>query len=383
MKPANPAILSLITMVIAATLPAPAQGIEFEHGSYRVTLEAFTNLTAARHDGAESLPDTIAYDARADAEARVLGLVSLGGDNALGARLTLRGASGPEDSSAEYAERSLIALGDGGRLELGRRRGLPDVLTGYAPNNYQFVSAEFGPASGASLDPDGGLQTAFIGSTAARAIGALVGSGITSAFFFDESTKLIYVSPKVNGFLGGVSYAPDMSDTDDRFKELTQFGLTHDSYWRQNLLHVGGTYTHAAGRDGTDDLDSVSLGATLVLENELILGASASYDGDSGLARGPAAPYGSTAYGYAASVNYNDGPWTVGGFIQRARQEGDTAGLGDDRLVAWEIGASYRTSTRVRFYGAVYHYRFEDEGGAGGLGRISGTVLLGGVRLAL
>ena len=38
-----------------------------------------------------------------------------------------------------------------GRIEIGERMGLPDVLTGYAPNNFQFTSAEFGPASGPSL----------------------------------------------------------------------------------------------------------------------------------------------------------------------------------------------------------------------------------------
>ena len=60
--------------------------------------------------------------------------------------------------------------------------GLPDVLTGYAPNNFQFTSAEFGPASGPSLDPGGRLQTLLTGGArastrfprVARCLGGLV-----------------------------------------------------------------------------------------------------------------------------------------------------------------------------------------------------------------
>jgi hypothetical protein len=51
------------------------------------------------------------------------------------------------------------------------------VLTGYAPNNFQFTSAEVGPASGPSLDPGGGLQTASWRDSLAERIEPLAAVG--------------------------------------------------------------------------------------------------------------------------------------------------------------------------------------------------------------
>jgi len=64
--------------------------------------------------------------------------------------------------NTRLTEAGVLLFDHHGRVEIGERMGLPDVLTGYAPNNFQFTSAEFGPASGPSLDPGGGLQTASL-----------------------------------------------------------------------------------------------------------------------------------------------------------------------------------------------------------------------------
>jgi hypothetical protein len=294
--------------------------------------------------------------------------------------VTVRGAT---DADPDFGELSLLASGQWGRFEIGERRGLPDVLTGYAPNSYQFVSAEFGPASGPSLDPDGGLQTALLPGSIAAGINALSGLGITAALFFDESLKAIYVSPRRRGFQGGISLAPNAyASTGDR-DQLLQNGLVYEHYWQQNVLRVGGTYTFADGARadgtgaGTEALHSGSAGASLTLNDKLTLGASFTFNGDSGLTRN--GDFRSGAYGYAFSINYNDGPWTFGGFLQAAHAEGSTFQAGDDTLRALEFGASYRASTRVRGYAAVYAYDFEDEGQAGA----DGAVFIVGLRLSL
>ncbi|MGH8284342.1 MAG: hypothetical protein ACRETT_01070, partial [Steroidobacteraceae bacterium] len=82
------------------------------------------------------------------------------------------------------------------------------------------------------------------------------------------------------------------------------------------------------------------------------------------------------------SVNYNRGPWTLGAYYQLARAEGDAFARSDDRLSAFEAGASYRFDTRVRLYGAWFHYDFTDEGGAGALDG-DGNVFIMGLRLTL
>ncbi|MBA2491471.1 MAG: hypothetical protein H0V34_07100 [Gammaproteobacteria bacterium] len=376
-----------VVVVVAGLLTTPAQALQYNQGRYGVTLEGFGNLAGGYASGDEEIDDDIA--GFGFGELRLLALADTGHDLVIGPRVTYRGLAGDNtDDSALFGERSLILLGSWGRLEFGERRGLPDVLTGYAPNNYQFVSAEYGPASGPSLDPDGGLQTALIDSALAAQIAPLSGLGITADFFFDESLKVIYVGPKTKGFLPGISYAPHIDGGDGRFDDLIQTGLTWEHYSEQNILRVGGTYTYADGQQTnsgatrTDDLHSFSLGASATLDYDLTLGASFTYNGDTGLTRSVGLPISeSAAYGYAASVNYNKGPWTVGGFIQTARAEGATNQAGDDQLHALQGGVSYRTSTNVRYFAAVYLYEFDDEAGNTALANQDGVAALVRTRL--
>jgi hypothetical protein len=362
-----------------ALLPFAASAQQWQQGRHAASFEGFVNLSTGHDDGAEG---------NGFGELRAFLTTDTGHNLLLGPRVTVRGEAGTGVSDGlRIGEASLIALGSWGRLELGDRRGLPDVLTGYAPNNYQFVSAEYGPASGPSLDPDGGQQTALLDTEMAKQIVPLSGLGITASFFGDESTKLIYALPKTRGFQGGLSYAPRVDGVDDRFRDLVQAGLTWESYHGQSVFRFGGTYTYADGqtRGGgalyTDNLHSISLGGSTTLNDALTLGVSATWNGDSGLTRSLVEPaFRAAAYGYAASVNYNTGSWTLGGFAQRARGEGDSAQQGRDELKALQLGVSHRSSTHLRLFAAMYLYRFEDEGGRGSRGRRNGAVPLAGIR---
>jgi predicted porin len=371
--------LAMYLAICAATPLTQAQAqVVSQYGPVHVTLDGFVNASAGESGGEAQGEDGIL-----EGELRTLGIHEFGSNVALGARVVFGSAS---DGPDKIGERSLLALGDFGRIEVGRRRGLPDVLTGYAPNNYQFVSAEFGPAAGRSLDPDGGLQSAFLPSPIATSINRLSSLGITSALFFDQSSKIIYVSPKVAGFLGGISFAPNADDTEGDIGQLVQSGLTYERYWKQNVLRVGGTYSQGQGRGdegapgATEDLRSLSLGVSLTLDDALTFGTSVTHNGDTGLAHDPGSVDRSSAYGYALSVNYNTGAWTYGGFMQSARHEGDIGNAGDDRLRSFELGLSYRTSTRLRYYMGVYFYEFDDEGVKN---VFDGTVVTAGVRLTL
>lgn len=345
-----------------------------------LTVESFANLTAAYTPAAAENPR--ADDLRFDGALRLLGRHDFAeGGPGVGARVVVR--TSPEDR-LELGEASVLLFGKSGRLEIGDRQGLPDVLVGYAPNNFTFTGAEFGPASGPSLDPGGGLQLAFLNRALAQQLAPLTSLGFTASQAADESGKVLYVSPKHRGFLAGVSYAPNA--TDPRFGDLVQVGLTHDTYWSDNVLHVGGSYSFAngdrlAGGQRVSDLHSINVGATLVLAYDLQIGLSVTYDGTSGLS-GISNNLASDALGAVMSVNYNRGPWTVGGYAQWAQVEGDTAIAGNDALRAAEVGVSYRTSTHLRIYGAYYRYDFDDEG-AQSPGSVDGGVFVVGVRANL
>jgi hypothetical protein len=366
------------------SLPAPAQ-VVFTTGNTTVTTEAFANLTAGA-DLEDERADADDLEGVLDGELRVLAQWKVSDRLTLGPRVTVRAAAGSASGDdLDFGEESLLIRGSWGRFEFGERRGLPDVLTGYAPNNFQFVSAEFGPASGRSLDPDGGLQSALLGETLGGQIGSLASLGITASFFFDESAKVIYVSPKRRGFLGGVSFSPDARDAGGRYGELVQVGLTHETYKEKLIYKFGGTYAFADGAGtaatgGNKDLHSFSFGGVATFNDSLTVGASFTWNPAAGIAQNGV--HDADSLGYAASINYNSGVWTFGAFFQSARGEGDALLRGEDSLDAFEFGVSRRLSTRVRFYGAAYFYDFEDEGSSGADDG-DGTLLIFGVRVAL
>ena len=267
------------------SLPAAPQ-VAYERATYKITAEGYANFTGAYVAVGDEPRDTTNTAGRIDAEARLLGLAMISHGFALGPRVTLRGSTTDTIDVGEY---SLIGIGRWGRVEFGRRRGLPDILTGYGPNAYQFVSAEFGPASGPSLDPDGGLQTSLLTQGLGDQINHLTSLGITASLFFDESPKIIYVAPKTHGFLGGISFSPNADNAAGDYAELVQTGLVYEKYWQQNVVRIGGTYAyansaaHAKSATFTDDGHSLSGGVALTWHDDLTLAASFAYNGNTGL----------------------------------------------------------------------------------------------------
>jgi predicted porin len=83
------------------------------------------------------------------------------------------------------------------------------------------------------------------------------------------------------------------------------------------------------------------------------------------------------------SANYNVGPWTIGAYYQYASAEGSVLTTRNDRLSAFELGASYRFTTKVRLYGAWYRFEFEDDDLSEATLSEVGNVFVLGLRLTL
>jgi len=365
------AVILLVGVSMLLSPPAHSQ-IVLESDRAQLTVEGFANLTLATLDTTDDLQN-LDYG-RIDSGARVLGRLSLADGPMLGIRLSVEGS----DENTRLTEASILLFDNHGRIEIGERMCLPEVLTGYAPNNFQFTSAEFGPASGPSLDPGGGLQTGFFRGLLAEQIGPLAGLGTTAALFDDRSAKVLYVSPKTHGWLVGASFARDADDA--AVGQLLQAGITHESYRQQDTLRWGATYAHGQAFASERDLNSVGVGASVTLNDVWMIGLAASYDGTSRLPESSVGSFASRAWGATASVNFNSGPWTIGGYCQYATSEGNAAVAANDRLAALEVGASYRFTTKWRVYGAWYRFDFDDdERGAS----TTGNVLLLGVRATL
>jgi hypothetical protein len=367
-------------MVVPLAFPAIAQVVK-RSDRLDLTLEGYANVTSAIWSPIASADDNRSDNPRLDAALRGLGRWRNPSGPDVGLRAVVE--SSPQDRLT-VGEASLLIFGKAGRLELGKRPGLPDVLTGYAPNSFAFTGGEFGPASGPSLDPGGGLQHTFLPADLARQLNELAVLGAATSLADDRSAKIVYVSPKHRGLLAGVSYAPNA--TDPRFDRLIQTGLVYERYWSSNILRLGGSYSYSHARPSSithqESLRSFNAGATLILDYDWMLGVGATWNGNSGLARSTITAV-SGARGVTASVNYNHGRWTTGAYYQWASAEGNTLIPGNDRLRAAEAGLSYRFTTKLRLYGAVYSFDFDDEGGADDADRHHGTELLLGIRATL
>lgn len=369
----------MVATMLAAIAPRSYSQVVLDAGTVQLTTEAFANFTAGDDTGA-SARGGAADNSRFDGGARVLSRLSVEQGPDIGVRLAVQATQ----AEVRLIEASVLLFGGNGRLEIGERMGLPDVLTGYAPNNFQFTSAEFGPASGPSLDPAGRLQTAFLPDALATQINPLVSLGGTAALFDDQSAKILYVSPKKDGWLAGVSYAKDAEAAG--IGELLQAGVTHESYSQQNVLRWGATYAYGRARGGERsqrDLSSIGAGVSITLNDALTFGLSASYDGRSQLPSAASGAFASAAWGAIASMNYNTGPWTLGAYYQYASAESSPLLSRDDRLAAFEAGASYRFTTKLRLYGAWYRFDFDDDDrSTSGLSEV-GNVFVLGLRVTL
>jgi predicted porin len=121
----------------------------------------------------------------------------------------------------------------------------------------------------------------------------------------------------------------------------------------------------------------------VTLRDSLDIGVAGSYDTHNASGFPVIAGIPGTPWGATASINYNSGPWTVGGYYQISRAPAAANHAGDDRLSAVEIGASYRFTTRVRLYGAWYLYDLTHD--RQGSDPVTGTnsVIVVGLRAAL
>jgi len=346
------------------------------------TIELFANLTGAAVAAPRGPAPEHALWGRADIALRTFLRIETDAGWAFGPRVVVqRLGHGP----VELGDRSLVLATPWGRLEYGYRQGLPDTLVGYAPNSYTFTGVEFGPPSGLNLFPHGGLQTSFLASPAGVAVSSLSYLGIATAFAGDFSRKLIYVSPRFLGLQLGLAGTTDADSTPfgADYGRSGQAGLVHESYFGQNVFRVGGSYGFGYRRLPDGDaglprkLHSGNLGATLVVNDEWIIGASASLDY---ARRTLVLDDRSSGIGFGAtiSVNRESGPWAVGGFLPEARRrDGRTSPV---HLFAGEAGASYRFDTRLRIYAAVYLFDLADGNTLPLVEAARGGVLLAGVR---
>ncbi len=160
-----------------------------------------------------------------------------------------------------------------------------------------------------------------------------------------DATKIIYVTPRVGGFGGGVSFTPDLdahgqaTSRDDEGDFQNAWALAVD--FKKKL---GGVKVHAAAavhigdnKDETkEDLEAWSLGATIGYGGWKI-GGNYMNKGDTGEAR--ANTFDDDATAWTAGIGYSQGPVHLG--VAYLHSEVETSDPDDDERDVLVVGASY------------------------------------------
>ena len=395
------ALLTYLGLLVSLTGPIRmfAQ-TSVQPGTFGVKLSGFDNLVG----GGASVGPGGGAGGSTESEVEVTPQYKTPSGTVFAARGVLNLQAVSNANGASYAwsltvpELSFFTIGDFGRIEIGDRSGFPQSLIGFTPSEIAFTSAEFGPESGARLDPNGRLPTRFLPHPLADRINDLTYLGYAARFYDDRSFKLIYLTPRsVSGFYGAVSYTPSTdissgfelagttrtpaSGLEDAvgtgvFRNIVQAAVVWNHRTDTVDLSIGSTYSYARGSAGSHqsptvpESNSLSGGISATLYDAWTFGLSGTYDGFSTRrTNSSATPSSVTPYGVVASVNYVNGAWTFGGYYQHATADSLTPHSNRDAVDIAELGLSCLIDknhnllgmgnyTDVKLFASVYYYRF-------------------------
>ena len=286
----------------------------------------------------------------------------------------------------------------------------------------EVVPADYGPCNAPNqFGPDGGLEATLLTDPNAIAInGALAktaGGGSGRPGF---GTKIRYDSPSFAGFVVRLSYEPDgrqrneeqfvtdttgaaalTSSTDEgggftaRFQNYVEANLSWTGTFGPvaNLSSV--VYTHADSKDGAfgfpvvNNLNNVIVGTRFSYAG-FSWGVAYNWVGQAGYTKAapPAGVRFVDSWGWSTGLEYDFGPWQLGGWYQYARGQGSFASNGLIELNYLGVGAGYTLAPGLKLFSEAFYYDMYNThpvaGNPATLGRPknpSGQIYLAGVDL--
>lgn len=317
------------TLLSTALLLAPSAQAEM-----RVVAEGFTTFQAGFFEN-DTVTNPSGRDFRSEAEVHIKADGKTGNGLFYGARIELL-ASTSDTSGADEA--SIFIRGNWGRIELGDNDGAADIFSMLAPT--------------VGIGQINGSYANYI-PTASRPAGNSkdTGGGMFKALDSDDSTKVTYTSPRIEGFQAGISYVPEnddqasgelvqFSDASGNQRDMIETGFNYTRKISDVNLRLGGAYTMADAKDGSgrEDIASWNLGAQVT--------------------------YADVTFG--------------GGYVDNG-DSNNNAGVANDDETAWNVGARYRKGD----WGVALNYLAEDYEDNGGRGVTTGggtfqSIVLGG-----
>ena len=336
-------------LIASASSAIAAEKLKLQVGGYMEQWFGYVNQDDAPGQ------DFSGLDVKSDSEIQFHGSTTLDNGISVGVNVQLEANSNSFD---QIDESYLIVKGAFGEINLGSENS--------AMYKMHYAPADFG------IGLNTGDQTGWVSPTTNAA-----GNSITEGGYFrapygstyvepvraNDSEKITYYTPRVEGFQFGLSYAPetgqdniaspnrDTANTDlvmagANFKRTFGSASVRASLGYGTVLDgVAGTNTEPSAFNAGIGLGFGGFGAGI---------SYSSYD-DSGTNDGS---------GLNAGINYSTGPWGVSlGYFHGERDGERTAGVltGDAEQDTFMLSAKYAIGPGVTAKGSIAHSKFKSE----------------------
>ena len=353
-------------LIISAVPADAAEKLKIGVGGYAEQWFGYTDI----QDDGNSTQDLSGFDVKSDTEIHFKGSTTLDNGLEVGINVQLEGNS---NSSDQIDESYLTVRGNFGQIDIGDENSAL-YKTHVAPKEYGM-----GINSGDTVDWEltGNTSIGDSGYFRAPFGGTYIDPGRAN-----DSTKLTYYTPRVEGFRVGVSYAPDSNQDDNVQPDRDNSSLTDGvmagiDYSRDfNGVKVAasagyGTFLEAAGNN--EEPEAYAFGLTVDYAGFQVGGSYAKF-ADSGVNDGDA---------YVVGAAYDFGQYGVSATYLHGEREGldgsTVPGTAQADRDTFALGGQYILGPGVSLQGTLGYSEYTSD--TAGVGDVEAAYAITGIRL--
>ena len=336
-------------MIASAPSAIAAEKLKLKVGGYMEQWFGYVNQDDA------AAQDFSGFDVKSDSEIQFHGSTTLDNGISVGVNVQLEANSNAGD---QIDESYLIVKGGFGEINLGSENS--------AMYKMHYAPADFG------IGINTGDQTGWVSPTSNAAGASISEGGYFRAPFgstyieplrTNDSEKITYYTPRIEGFQLGLSYAPDTAqddiaqpNRDTRNTDLVMAGLNFNRTFGSTSFRASLGYgTVLDGIAGTNTEASAFNAGVGLGFGGFGLGISYSSYDDSGANDGS---------GLNAGISYASGPWGVSlGYFHGEKDGATTAAVltGDGEQDSFQLSAKYALGPGVTAAGSIAHAKFKSD----------------------
>lgn len=351
--------------IVSATPADAADKLKIGVGGFAEQWFGYTDI----QDDGNTTQDLSGFDVKSDTEIHFEGFTTLDNGLEVGINVQLEGNT----SSDQIDESYLTVRGNFGQIDIGDENSAL-YKTHVAPKEY-----------GMGINSGDTVEWELTGNTSISNSGyylAPFGGTFIEPGRADDSTKLTYYTPRVEGFRVGLSYAPDSAQDSNVLPDRNTSSLTdgvmagidysHDFKGVKVAASAGyGTFLEASGN--SPEPEAYAFGLTVDYAGFQVGGSYASFQ-DSGVTDGDA---------YVVGTAYDFGPFGVSATYLHGERDGIAGSVAPASVQAdrdtFALGGRYTLGPGVSLQGTLGYSEYTSD--TAGVGDVEAAYAITGIKL--